>query len=206
MPDPSPSAVVFDVGNVLIPWDPERLYGRLIPDPAARARFLSDICPPEWNAAFDRGAPMPEGVEAHAARHPAHAGLIRAWWARWPEMLGPPVAGSVACLRALKARGVPVFGLTNFAAETWEIARAAHPFLDAFDLCVVSARERRIKPEPEIYAALEARAGLPPEALFFVDDRPENVAAAEARGWRGHLFEGPERLAAALAALGLLDA
>jgi 2-haloacid dehalogenase len=202
-PDVRPAAVVFDVGNVLIEWDPRKLYDRLIPDPAERTRFLTEICPPAWNARFDRGEPMPEGAAAHAAAHPAHAALIRAWWERWPEMLGPAIEGSVACLRALKAAGAPVFGLTNFAAETFAIARAAFPVLTEFDLCVVSAEERRIKPEPEIYAILEARAGLAPQALFFTDDSPANVAAARARGWRAHLFEGPEGLIRALAAEGL---
>jgi 2-haloacid dehalogenase len=209
-PDPTrdrpgrPRAVVFDIGNVLVDWRPERLYARLIPDAAERARFLGEICTHAWNEGFDRGAPMPEGVEAHAARHPGHAALIRAWWADWPEMFGPEISGAVACLRALKARGVPVFGLTNFAAETFAIAQARHPVLTEFDLCVVSAHERAIKPEPGIYAILEARCGLPPEALFFTDDRPENVAAAEARGWRGHVFAGAAGLAEALAGHGLL--
>lgn len=192
------AAVVFDIGNVLVKWDPATLYARMIADDGARRRFLTEICPPEWNAAFDRGAPMPAGVEAHARRHPAEADFIRAWWTRWPEMFGPAVDGSIACLRALKARGTPVYGLTNFAAETFEIACRLYPVLTEFDCCVVSAHERRIKPEPEIYAALERRTGSRPQALFFVDDSPGNVAAARARGWTAHLFRGPEGLARAL--------
>jgi len=120
-------------------------------------------------------------------------------------MIGPAIGGSVACLKALKARGVPVYGLTNFAAETFEIARETYPFLDEFDVCVVSAHVRRNKPEPEIYAELEARTGAAPHELFFTDDRPENIAAAEARGWRGHVFEHAEGLQAALIGHGLLS-
>jgi len=201
----APEAVVFDIGEVLLHWSPERVYARLIPDAEQRALFFRDICPPEWNAAFDRGAPMPQGVADHAARHPAHADLILAWWADWPQMIGPAIEGSVACLKALKARGVPVYGLTNFAAETFEIARARYPFLDDFDVCVVSAHVKRNKPEPEIYAELEARTGAAPRTLFFADDRPENVAAAEARGWHGHVFEHAEGLQAALIGHGLLN-
>jgi 2-haloacid dehalogenase len=201
-----PSAVVFDIGNVLLRWDPERLYARLIPDAAERARFFRDVCPPEWNARFDRGEPMPEGVEAHAARHPEHADLIRAWWAQWPEMVGPEIEGSVAALRALKARGAPVHGLTNFAAETFEIARGMFPVLEEFDVCVVSAHIRRNKPEPEIYAELEARAGLAPRDIFFADDSLPNVLAARERGWTAHHFTGADGLRAALADHGLLEA
>jgi 2-haloacid dehalogenase len=200
----APQAMVFDVGNVLLRWEPERLYRRLIADDAERARFFTDICPPEWNAEFDRGESMPEGVEAHAARHPGHAELIRAWWLRWPEMIGPAIEGSVACLRALKAKGVPVYGLTNFATHTWVLAEKMYPFLTEFDVLVVSGRERRIKPEPEIYAILEERAGMPPEALFFADDLPANIAAARKRGWTGHLFRNADGLRQALIEAALL--
>ena len=201
-------AAVFDIGEVLVQWRPERVYDRLIADEAERARFRAEICTDAWNAAFDRGAPMPEGVEAHAARHPAHADLIRAWWSCWPEMFAPAIDGSVALFRALKAAGVPVFGLTNFAAETFEIAQRMYPVLTEFDRVVVSAHVRRNKPEPEIYEALEREAaeaaGLAPDALFFTDDRAENVAAARARGWTAHLFRGPYGLSRALVETGLL--
>jgi 2-haloacid dehalogenase len=197
-------AVVFDVGDVLFHWEPEKLYRRLIADAEDRKRFLAEICSPEWNAGFDRGAAMPEGVARHAERHPAHAELIRAWWSRWPEMTGPAIEGSIACLRALKAKGLPVFGLTNFAAETWPIAQTLYPVLTEFDDVVVSGREGRIKPEPEIYALLESRVPVAPEALFFTDDRPANVAAARARGWTAHLFRGAHGLRQALIEAALL--
>jgi 2-haloacid dehalogenase len=192
------AAVVFDIGNVLIRWDPERLYRRLILDDAARRRFLTEVCPPAWNERFDRGEAMPAGVEAHAALHPAHADLIRAWWERWPEMLGPAFEGTVACLRALKAKGTPVYALSNFAADTFEIARRLYPVLDEFDGRVVSAHVGLVKPDPAIYALVEDLAGLPPEALFFVDDLPANVAVARARGWRAHRFNGEGGLVRAL--------
>lgn len=197
-------AVVFDVGNVLIEWRPERLYEKLIVDPAARERFLSEVCPPAWNAEFDRGLSMPEGVEAHAQKHPAEAELIRAWWSRWPEMAGPAIEGSVALLRALKASGTPVYGLTNFAAETWEIATRAYPALTEFDAVVVSAEVGVIKPDPVIYEILERRTGRAPEALFFTDDSAPNVAAARARGWTAHHFRGAGGLRQALIEAGVL--
>ncbi len=201
-------AMVFDIGRVLFDWRPERLYAELIPDEAERARFFSEICPPEWNLAFDAGRPMPQGVEedAQKAACARDAALIRAWWARWPEMVGPEFAGSVACLRALKARGTPVYGLTNFSAETYPLAEEMFPVLREFDLCVVSGREGCVKPQPRIYEILEARTGRAPETLFFTDDSPANIAAAAARGWTTHLFEGPAGLARALARVGLLPA
>jgi 2-haloacid dehalogenase len=202
----APTAMVFDIGRVLIGWEPERLYERLIPDAEVRARFFREICPPEWNDAFDRGRPMPQGVAEDAARHPDHAPLILAWWERWREMIGPEIPGSVACLRALKRKGVPVYGLTNFAAETFVIAQEMFPFLTEFDAVVVSAHVRFNKPEPAIYAALEAAVPEAPGALFFADDKAENVAAAEARGWTGHVFTTPEGLQRALIGHGLLTA
>lgn len=197
--------VVFDIGDVLVEWRPQRLYERLIADAAERDRFFAEICPTEWNARFDAGEPMPEGVEAHAARHPAHADLIRAWWSRWPEMLGPAIEASQACFAALKAKGTRVHGLSNFAAETFEIARKMYPILDRFDVLVVSAHVKTIKPEPRIYEILEQRTGAAPEALYFIDDRPENVAAARARGWRAHLFRGAAGLMQAMVEDGLLE-
>lgn len=201
---PAPTAMVFDIGDVLVRWDPVRLYRRLIPDDAARAHFFAAIMPPEINAGFDRGGTMAEGVEAHAARHPDHAALIRAWWTDWPETLGPAIDGSVACLRALKAKGVPVYGLTNFAADTFPIAQAMFPFLRDFDAVVVSAHVGANKPEPAIYAALEAAVSEPPERLFFTDDKAANIAAAVDRGWCGDHFTGAAGLQAALIEAGLL--
>lgn len=199
-----PDAVVFDVGNVLVRWEPDCLYRDVLPDPQERRHFLTEICPPDWNARFDRGEPMPDGVAEHAARHPRYAEAVRAWWSRWPEMFGPAIEESVACFRALKARGVPVFGLTNFARETFDIARSTYPFLDEFDELVVSARVGAIKPEPEIYRILEDRGGIEASRLFFIDDLEENIAGARARGWAVHHFRDPSALRPALRGAGLL--
>ncbi len=118
-------------------------------------------------------------------------------------MIGPEVAGSVALLRSLKGRGVPVHALSNFAADTYAEARDLFPVLREFEIEVISGREGVVKPEPGIFEILEARAGLSGADLFFADDRAANVEAARARGWRAHLFETPEGLAAALRAEGL---
>ncbi|MEO1000540.1 MAG: HAD-IA family hydrolase [Pseudomonadota bacterium] len=194
-------AVVFDIGNVLIEWDPAKVYGPLLPDPEA---FFARTGLHEMNLAVDRGRPMGEAVAERATAHPADADLIALWESRWAEMARPAIPGSVALLEALRGRGVPVYALSNFGAETFEVARGMYPFLDLFDGRVISAHHRTIKPEARIYEILEEMAGRRGGGLFFTDDRADNIAAAAARGWQTHLFDGPEGLAAALRNAGLL--
>jgi len=201
MPAPTPPrAVIFDVGNVLVQWRPERVYERLVPDAAARAALFARVDFDAMNLRGDRDGRLADEVAALAARHPDDAPEIIAWHDCWAEMFSPPIAGSFALLAALKAGGVRVVALTNFAADTWERAGEIYPALRDFDDAVVSGRERAVKPEPRIYDILEARTGLLGADLFFTDDRADNIAAAAARGWRTHLFEGAEGLAAALRA------
>lgn len=197
-------AVVWDVGRVLIEWNPERVYDRLLGEAGRRALFAA-VNLHAMNERVDRGAPWREEVEALARAHPDHAEAIGWWHGRWAEMASPAIPDSVALLRALRERGVPCFALTNFGRETWEVALDLHPFLRDFDGAVVSGRTGLMKPEPAIYEALERLSGLSGEALLFADDRPENVQAAAARDWRTHLFEGPAGWAARLAAEGLLE-
>lgn len=198
------SAIVFDIDDVLVAWRPERLYRRLITDDAARARFLGEICSPEAVAGFARQPSTKEAVRRHAERHPDHADLLQAWWTFWPEMFGPALEGSLGLLRALKRRGTPVFALANLSEDAWALASRLYPVLAELDLVVLSGAEGAAKPEPAIYAALEARSGLPPETLLLVDDSAANVAAARARGWRAHRFLGAARLTRELVETGLL--
>jgi 2-haloacid dehalogenase len=197
------AAVVFDIGNVLIEWNPRRWYAGEIGASAAEA-FFAEVPIEAMNLAVDRGADLSASVEALAARHPAWAREIRWWRDRWLEICAPAIPASVRLLERLRARGVPVYALTNFGRETFEIARPAYPFLDAFDRAFVSGHLGLLKPEPGIYAAVEQGTGHPPERLLFTDDRPENVAAAAARGWRAHLFDGPAGFAERLVAEGLI--
>lgn len=197
-----PRAVVFDVGNVLIDWQPDRLYSRLIPDPAERAAFFERLEIPAMNLEGDRGD-LAAQVAAHAARHPAEAPLIRAWREDWPEMFGPEMPGAAALFAAVKAAGVTVAALTNFARDTWLVGQGMFPLLTGFDAEIVSGREGCVKPEPRIYEIVEQRLGLAGADLFFTDDKEKNTAAAAARGWRVHHFQGSEGLAAALRAEGL---
>lgn len=198
-----PRAVIFDIGNVLIEWHPEAFFDSVIGPDARKALFAeTDIA--GMNLAIDKGAPFRETIEACAARHPDHADAIRMWHDHWLEMASPVIPGSVALLRALRAKGLPVFALTNFGAETFCIAEAAYPFLGEFDRRYVSAHLGLLKPDPAIYAHVEADCGLPPQSLLFTDDRPDNIAAAALRGWQTHLFDGPDGWAACLVAAGLL--
>ena len=199
-----PEAVLFDIGNVLVEWHPERVYDRLI-GAEARARLFAEVDLDGMNRAVDRGAPMRAAVAALAAQHPGRAADIQLWADRWAEMFAPVIDRSVRLLLALKARGVPVFALSNFGRETFQLAEAMHPFLRAFDRRFLSSDLGVLKPEPGIFAAVEAATGLAPATLLFADDKAENVAAAAARGWRTHHFTGPEGWAARLVAEGLLS-
>ena len=204
MPDPTPPrAVVFDVGNVLVHWRPEDVYARLIPDAAERKALFDRVDFEAMNLRGDRDGRLADEVAALAARHPADAGPIIAWHDNWEEMFSPPIPESFALLAAVQAAGTRTVALTNFAADTWEKAVRMHPALGTFDVAVVSGREGAIKPERRIYEILEARTGLSGADLFFTDDRADNIAAAAARGWRTHLFEGPAGLKAALKGVGL---
>ncbi|RMF40955.1 MAG: HAD family phosphatase [Alphaproteobacteria bacterium] len=201
----TPRAVVFDIGNVLINWDPDLLYARLIPDAEDRAAFFRATRIEEMNAEVDRGADFHDHIYAHAAEYPEHAELIRAWHDRWAEMLRPAIDGSIALLRLLRRRGVPVHALSNFGAGSFDLACTIYPVLSEFDVPVISGREGHVKPEPEIYEILERRTGLSGADLFFTDDRPENIGAARRRGWQGHVFRNPAALALELVELGLIE-
>jgi 2-haloacid dehalogenase len=198
-------AAVFDLGGVLIDWDPRYLYRKLLADEAAVEEFLATVCTPEWNAEQDRGRPFAEGVAELVERHPVHAAAITAYHERWPEMLGGAIAGTVELLDELRDTGVPLYALTNWSAETFGIARERYQFLEWFDGVLVSGEERMIKPDPAIFRLLLDRFGLDPGAAFYVDDSPANVAAAGELGFDAVRFTGPEQLRRDLEARGLLD-
>jgi 2-haloacid dehalogenase len=199
-------AVVFDLGGVLIDWDPRYLYRKLLDDEAAVEAFLATVCTPEWNAEQDRGRPFAEGVAELVERHPVHAAAITAYHERWPEMLGGAVGGTVEVLAELRAAGVPVYALTNWSAETFGIARERFEFLEWFDGVLVSGEERMIKPDPAIFRLLLDRFGLDPGATFYIDDSPANVAAADRLGLDAVRFTSPAQLRRDLEARGLLSA
>ena len=183
------TAVVFDLGAVLIDWNPEYLYAKLIPDDAERRAFLDDVCTLEWNYGMDAGLSVRDEVANLAVERPEHADLINAWWDRWPEMLGDEIPGTRAIAERIATSGIPLYALTNWSAETWPLGLAGFPFLgELFDGIVVSGDEGVAKPDPRLFAILNDRYGLEPAATVFIDDSPTNVAAATTLGYRAHLF------------------
>ena len=197
-----PCAVVFDVGTVLVDWNPAYLYDRLIADPEERAWFLTHVVTLSWHSEQDRGRSCAEGVSALCERFPGYEPLIGAFYERWLETIAGPIEGSVALMRELKAAGVPVYGLTNFSAELWPQSVAAYPFLGEFDAVAVSGEIGDIKPARRIFDVLVERSGRPPAELVYNDDREDNLATAHALGMRCLLFETPEKLRHDLAELG----
>jgi 2-haloacid dehalogenase len=196
-------AVVFDIGNVLLRWDPEGFYDRVI-GPERRARLFAEVDLSAMNARVDMGESFTGLVAETAAAHPGWAAEIALWRDRWIEMAAPEIPETVAVLRALRARGVPVLALSNFGVETFALAEAHYDWLGEFDRRYISGHLGVMKPDPMIYRIVEADCGIAPERLLFADDRPDNIRAAEARGWQGHLFERPEGFVARLVAEGLL--
>jgi 2-haloacid dehalogenase len=196
--------VVFDVGNVLIRWDPRFLYRKLIPDPAGMERFLAEVCTEAWNLEQDRGRPWEEAVAELLPRFPGQEDLIRAYTDRWEEMVPGEVPGTVAVLEELRAAGVPLHAVTNFSTEKFALSQARFPFLRGFRDVVVSGEERLIKPDPAIYRRLLDRNGLDAARCLFIDDSEKNVRGAEAVGMRAHHFRDAPTLRAALVELGLL--
>lgn len=198
--------VVFDLGGVLIDWNPRYLYRRLIDDEAAIERFLTSICTQAWNETFDAGRPFADGVAELCARHPEHAPLIESFDTRWTEMVRGPIDGTVRHLDALARAGTPLFALSNWSAEKFPRVREQYTFFDHFRAIVISGEIGVIKPDPRAFQALLERAGRPPAACLLIDDSETNVRAADRLGFRTIHFESPDQLANALSAHGLAHA
>lgn len=201
-----PATVVFDLGGVLVDWNPRHLYRKLIADPAAMEHFLADICNDAWNRCQDAGRSFAEATALLQRAHPDKAALIGAYFARWPEMIAGPIAGTVEILAALKRRAVPLYALTNWSAETYPHAVERFEFLTWFDGILVSGEVGLIKPDPAIFRLLFERFAIRPAEAVYIDDNADNVAAAAALGMRAIRFTAPGALAEELAALGLLPA
>ncbi len=198
-----PKAVVFDIGNVLIEWQPERFFDSVIGEERRRAMF-SDVDLHGMNDRVDMGHHFTETIYATAEANPVWRNEIRLWHDRWIEMAAPAIDQSVRLMGALQERGIPVFSLTNFGIQSYDLAARHYPFLQAFDRDFISGHMKVIKPDPSIYKMVEEGSGLSGAELLFTDDRPDNIKAAQARGWRTHLFEGPAGWADRLVSEGLL--
>lgn len=197
------SAVLFDLGGVVLEWEPERAFEQVL-DAAAVPAFMERVGFAAWNRRQDAGRPFDEAEEELAARFPDDADAIRGYRRYFALTLTGEVPGTSAVLAELAAAGVPVAALTNWSAETFPVARSRFGVLDRFATIVVSGEERLAKPDPAIFALACARAGFEPARTVFVDDSAANVAAAESLGLTGLLFTGADRLRNDLVGLGLL--
>ncbi len=196
-------AVIFDIGNVLIEWQPERYYDSRI-GRARREAFFGAYDFHGLMNEIDAGAPFSEIVSEQARAHPEYAAEIGMLREEWLEMAGTVIDRSVRLLGALKTKGVPVFALSNFGAENYGWSAEVHPFLRSFDRAYISGEMGVRKPDAEIYAAVEADCEVAPERLLFGDDRDDNIAAARARGWQTVRVDSAGHLAQALVSHGLL--
>ncbi len=197
-------AVVFDIGRVLFQWQLGALFEKLIDDSEELAWFLANVVTEEWHFEHDRGRALADMVPERIALFPQYEAHIRAYATRFNETVPGPIAGTHALVERLAGRGVPLFCLTNFGDEFWQMFRPTQPIFDHFHDIVVSGVEKVAKPDPQIYAITEARTGRAGAQLFFTDDNPANIAAAKARGWDAHLFTDAETLEAQLVGAGLL--
>jgi 2-haloacid dehalogenase len=201
-------AVVFDFGGVLIDWSPEYLYRELIPDEAERRWFLTHVCAMDWVVRQDGGQPIAEGTAELIAKFPEHEALIRAFYERWHEMIGGVLEETAATFEKLDAAGVPLFGLTNWSAETFPYAWENFPILRRFKDIVVSGRVKLVKPDPAIFHAMASRIephlpGIEPHEIVFIDDNRKNADAATALGWHGVHHTSAAATEARLRELGL---
>jgi 2-haloacid dehalogenase len=201
----APTAVVFDVGNVLYGWDPDAFLVRQIADDEARLQFIADVDLYAWHETLDGGRPYAEAAAELNEKFPQYANLIAAWSDRFGETISGPVPGVHALVEALDARGVPLFAITNFSADFWPPFHARErAFFDRFRDIVVSGAVKLLKPDPAIYYLALDRFGLRPADALFVDDRAINVEGALAVGMAAHLFTDAEALRVRLEAEALL--
>jgi 2-haloacid dehalogenase len=201
-------AVVFDFGGVLIDWSPEYLYRELIPDETERRWFLTHVCSMDWVIRQDGGQPIVDATDELIAKFPDHEPLIRAFYERWHEMVAGVLEEGVALMEKLEAQNVPLFGLTNWSAETFPYAWEHYPVLRRFRDIVVSGRVKLVKPDPAIFSEMRRRIelqmpGIRPAELVFIDDNVKNAEAATALGWHGVHHTSAAQTEAKLRELGL---
>ena len=202
MPDPAVTAVVFDIGGVLLDWDPRHLYRKLIADPGDLDRFLAEICTPQWHLAHDLGADTLESCRELAAEYPEHADLIMAWGHRSEEMIAGELEGT-AVLDDVAGTGLTCLALSNMEPDTFAVRRERFPFFRLLDGCVISGIEGVAKPDRKIFEILLSRYDLDPAATVFTDDNAENVAAARELGIDAIPYEGAADLRRQLRARGV---
>ncbi len=205
-PAPSlrPGAVIWDIGNVLVRWDPRTLYDKIFPDAAERERFLTSVCTMDWHLRHDLGVTFAENRAPLLERHPEYKAQIHAWEDRWWDMFSGPIGETVDAIEALAAKGVPQYALSNMSHEVIDGIRAMSPAFAHLRDIVISAETAIMKPDPRIFAQACARFGVTADEALFVDDSEKNITSARALGFHVHHFTDPAALRPALEAAGLL--
>lgn len=199
------SFVIFDLGGVLIDWDPRYFYRKLFNgDEAGMERFLATVCNPAWNSQQDAGRPFTEACAVLKAQYPDQAELIDAWLPGYPDMLAGTIPGSVEILGELRDRGVPVYAITNWSSETFPFALERFDFLQWFRGILVSGDVKLLKPDPRIFKILFERFKIDPARAVYVDDVQRNVEGARALGMHALLFTDSGALRGELVEIGLL--
>src|SRR5476651_2144901 len=197
-------AIIFDLGGVLINWDPHLLYRKIFDDEQEMKHFLSNIATMDWNEEQDMGRPLQVGTDILVKQHPDHEAPIRAYYTRWEEMLGGVIDGTLALFDELRASGkYKIYALSNWSAETFSIAQKHFELLNQFDGVVISGLEKTRKPFDDFYHILLNRYDLKPEECLFIVDNHRNVLAAEALGIPSVHFVGAEELGVELRERGL---
>jgi 2-haloacid dehalogenase len=198
-------AIIFDFGNVLLEWNPRYLYQRYFPnDPEGMERFLAEVNFAEWNLQQDKGRPFAEGVAILSEKFPHYAPLIRAYHDNWTDSIGAAYNGTIEILKNLKQVGYPLYGLSNWSAETFPFAREKYNFFDLFDDFVISGEVGHVKPDPEIFQIMLGKIGKPAQECLFIDDSLTNIDQAQKMGFATIHFQSPEQLETRLHELTLL--
>jgi 2-haloacid dehalogenase len=199
-------AIIFDFGNVLLEWNPRYVYQRFFPnDPEGMERFLKEVNFMEWNLLQDKGRPFQEGVAVLSKEFPQYSHLIQAYHDHWTDSLGDSLDGTVEILKELKQAGYPLYGLSNWSAETFPHVRQKHDFFDLLDDMVISGEVGHVKPYPEIFQIMLDRIGRPAPECLFIDDARVNIEQAQKMGFAIIHFQSPEQLRRRLVELKILS-
>jgi 2-haloacid dehalogenase len=198
------TTVVFDIGKVLFEWDLRYLFAKLIADKDELEFFVTHVVTPEWHFQHDAGRALDDMVAERITEFPEYAKLIAVYANRFNETIPGPVTGSLEIVQELAEIGVPLFAITNFGSEFWDMFRPTQPVFDRFQDIIVSGVEKLVKPDPAIYALALQRFGLKPGEAIFIDDNHDNVVSARNNGFAAHHFTDAASLRAELVALNLL--
>ena len=203
--DTKVTTIIFDLGGVLIDWNPRYVYRSIFDDEEKIDWFFETICTSEWNETQDEGRSLQEGTEELVAKYPEYEKEVRAYYGRWEEMLGGPITGTVEIFRTLKGKNkFKFYALTNWSAETFPVAVERYDLLKWFDGIVMSGEERTRKPFPEIFQILLNRYNIKASESLFIDDSLRNIKGAQAVGIRGIHFQSPQQLSEELTKFGIV--